>query len=202
MIMYKISVAIIAGGEAKRFNGQIKSNIVIAGKTIISRMLEEVSGIFSEIIIVTNTPAEFSNLPGVRLVPDHFRGIGPLGGIHAAIKASTSRAVFTLAGDMPLISKEIIRAQIEMFEKSLPDAVIPRTGEYIEPLHSIYSNSVLDKLENYILRNNNHAVWEFVKIIDPCWFIPKNVTAASNSFISVNSPDDAAMIEKILQNLI
>lgn len=202
MIRYNISVAIMAGGEAKRFYGQTKSNIVIAGKTIISRMLEEVSGIFSEIILVTNTPAEFSSLSGVRLIPDHFRGIGPLGGIHAALKACTCPAVFILGGDMPLIKGELIRKQVGIFEKLQPDAVIPKTGKFIEPLHSIYNKTVLGGLEEYIANNKNHAVWEFIESINPFWFRADNEVAASNSFISVNSPDDAAMIEKILQNLI
>lgn len=202
MIRHNFSVAIIAGGEAKRFHGQIKSNIVIAGKTIMTRMLEEVSGIFSEILIVTNTPAEFQKHPGVRLIPDTFMGIGPLGGIHAAVKACSCPAVFILAGDMPLIKGELIRKQVALFEEKQPDAVIPKTGNYIEPLHSIYDKTLLDRLEAYILTRNNHAVWEFVKTIDPYWFEPENDTSASNSFTSVNTPDDAAMIEKILQKLI
>lgn len=202
MIKNNISVAIIAGGKAKRFHGQTKSNIVIAGKKIISRMLEEVSGIFSEIIIVTNTPGEFDNLPGVNLVPDQINGIGPLGGIHAAIRACSGTGVFILAGDMPLIRKEVILKQAELFEKEHSDAVIPRIGEYIEPLHSIYNTAILDKLEDFIRNNKSHAVWEFIRKIDPYWFRPDNEVQTSNSFFSVNTPEDAAMIGRILQNLI
>ena len=40
-------------------DGKIKSKIVIGGKTIISRITDTIGDLFSEIIIVTNTPEEF-----------------------------------------------------------------------------------------------------------------------------------------------
>jgi len=43
---------ILAGGAGKRFNGLIKPAIAIDGETIISRMIDVISDIFSEIIIV------------------------------------------------------------------------------------------------------------------------------------------------------
>ena len=55
----KISGVILSGGANKRFDGTIKSNIVIDGKTIISRIINTINDLFDEILIVTNSPTEF-----------------------------------------------------------------------------------------------------------------------------------------------
>ena len=50
----KISAAILAGGAATRFDGRMKSKIIIDGETIISRIISVIRDIFDELIIVTN----------------------------------------------------------------------------------------------------------------------------------------------------
>jgi len=67
-----ISGVILAGGACKRFNGLIKPLIAIDGKTIISRMIDAISDILNEIIIVTNTPALFKEYKYCRIVNDQF----------------------------------------------------------------------------------------------------------------------------------
>ncbi|MCK7541782.1 MAG: hypothetical protein MZV63_68315 [Marinilabiliales bacterium] len=45
-------------------------------------------------------------LPGVVPVDDNFPGLGPLGGIEAAMKVSSSPVIFVFGGDMPWLSGE------------------------------------------------------------------------------------------------
>ncbi len=195
-----ISAAILAGGAAIRLGGATKSNLIVDGRTVISRIMEAISSIFDEIIIVTNDPAEFSLYNDKIIVPDIFKGVGPLGGIHAALEASSSAAIFVIAGDMPLISREIIIDQISFFRKSQPEVLIPRIGDYLEPLHSIYKRSILTRIEGYIRNDNDKAVWNFINSTLVEYFEPDDEIEAVNSFRSINSPSDADIIEKIIRN--
>lgn len=194
-----ISAAILSGGSARRFGGITKANIMVGGRTILSRMLDAFSGLFSEIMIVTNSPLEFGGVDGVRLIPDIFTGVGPLGGIHAALTASTSGAVFIVAGDMPLIGRDLVKSQVGLFNVNRPDAMIPRAGGYIEPLHSIYSKKILPDLERFLRNNEGHAVWEFIRTLNAVYFETAGDAEAEDSFRSVNSPEDASLIEKIIK---
>lgn len=196
---FGLSAAILAGGTATRFGGAIKSNLVIDGRNVLSRIMDAISGIFSEIIIVTNNPAEFGHFDDIKIISDIFKGIGPLGGIHAALMASSSEAVFIVAGDMPLLRREIIYDQVELFKEKQPDVLIPRIGDYIEPLHSVYKRSILSALEDYILNNKDKAVWRFINTMNVDYFEPEDENSAANSFISINSPADAEIIEKIIR---
>ncbi|HLN55237.1 MAG TPA: molybdenum cofactor guanylyltransferase [Bacteroidales bacterium] len=193
-----ISAAILSGGAAKRFGGITKANIVVGGRTIVSRILNSFSGMFDEIMIITNSPAEYSCIQGVRLVPDIVQGVGPLGGIHAALSASSSDAVFVVAGDMPLVNSALVLEQMKQFRAGIPDALIPRKGKYIEPLHSIYSKRVLSLLDDYLRKNRGHAVWEFITTLNAEYFEYAGNPEAANSFMNVNSPEDALLIEKII----
>ena len=146
----KITGVILAGGASKRFNGIVKAKIVIGGIPIISRIIGAFQDIFDEIIIVTNTPEEFSDYNNYRIVGDKFLSKGPLGGIHSALTESENELFFVVAGDMPLLEKELIIRQIEFYFKNRCDILIPTVGEYIEPLHGIYSKSILAALEKYL----------------------------------------------------
>ena len=194
----KISGTILAGGTGRRLNGRTKSNIVIEGKTIISRIIETINYLFDEIIIVTNTPAEFEEQNKYKIISDQFVKAGPLGGIHAALKASSNDAIFVFAGDMPLLDKKIIITQINFYNKYKCDVVIPRILENIEPLHSIYNVSVLETLEEYLSRGHDYAVREFIKLVNVKYLQFEGSEENKNAFTNVNSLSDLSVINKIL----
>ncbi|HEX2920688.1 MAG TPA: molybdenum cofactor guanylyltransferase [Bacteroidales bacterium] len=192
-----ISAAILAGGTAKRLGGISKSNVVIGGKTVISRIMEALSGLFNEIIVVSNTPGAFSDLEGIRIVRDVYPGIGPLAGIHAALKSAHSEAVFIVAGDMPLLSVSLIKFELEEYFRRKPDVLIPKTGDLIEPLHSVFSTQIENNLEEFITGRKTFAVREYLKIVRTEYFEPPDLKEAMRSFININSPEDIERIEKL-----
>lgn len=185
-----VSCVILAGGANKRFNGLIKANIVFDGVTIISGILEKVSGFFDEIIVVTNSPEEFIRYKGITIKGDIFMNAGPLGGIHAALKLSSCRAVFVVAGDMPLLNTGIIERQIDQWERENCEVLVPRVGKNIEPLHAVYSKSLLASLEKYLEGDNTHAVREFFGQTDVCYFDLEDNEEVRIAFANINYPSD------------
>jgi molybdopterin-guanine dinucleotide biosynthesis protein A len=193
-----ISGVILAGGANKRFNGITKANIDFMGKTLIARIIDAISPIFSEIIIVTNTPEEFEEYCEFKIFSDHFKNAGPLAGIHAALKGSSKEAVFVFAGDMPLIDSQLVSLQIEHFKDAKCDILIPMIKEYIEPLHAIYNSSVLNLLEDYLEGDNDYAVREFVKLAEVEYMILEDTDKNRNSFTNINSPEDLLRVKRVL----
>lgn len=188
-----ISGVILAGGENSRFGGQTKSNMIVGGISIISRMVDTLKGIFDELIIVTNTPDEYSNYMKYRIVQDVYKKVGPLGGIHAAMNASSNPAIFVFAGDMPFISKELIINQIEYFEKLHCDALIPKMGTSDEPLHAIYSLTTFIKLDYYLLTKQNHRIMDFLDKVDVEYLQLDETPALRWVFTNINNPSDLSV---------
>jgi molybdopterin-guanine dinucleotide biosynthesis protein A len=191
-----ISGVILAGGENKRFDGIIKSNIMVGGSSIMSRMVSLISEIFEEIIIVTNTPDEFQAFKQFKIVSDQFLKVGPLGGIHAAIKNSSKDSVFIFAGDMPFIDKELIVNEVRYFNKDSTDAVIPELNNKFEPLHAIYNCSVFEKLDNYLSFHNKYAIRDFLEIINVRYMKLPDSEKIRRAFININTPGEAEKAKK------
>jgi molybdopterin-guanine dinucleotide biosynthesis protein A len=186
----RISGVILAGGSNKRFGGITKANVVIDGKTIISRIISTISDLFVEIIIVTNKPEEFQEFIQYKIVKDQYLKAGPLGGIHAALKASSEDAIFIFAGDMPFLDKEIISDQINEFNKRGHDVFIPKVDQFVEPLHAIYRKSALNHLEKFLLEGKSRAVRDFLSEVNVGYFQLPKTEKTKLAFANINSPSD------------
>jgi molybdopterin-guanine dinucleotide biosynthesis protein A len=190
-----ISGVILAGGAGSRFGGENKTNIVIDGEKIIDRIINTLTRIFDEIIIVTNTPGEIEQPSGFKITSDHFLNVGPLGGIHAAMKASSKEAVFIFAGDMPYLDKELIIKQIEFFYSNTAEAVLPVIKNYIEPLHGIYRNLLSERLDVYLSSQKEYAVRDFLKNVDVRYLELKGSKEIIKAFTNINTPGEARRLK-------
>jgi molybdopterin-guanine dinucleotide biosynthesis protein A len=185
-----ISGVILAGGASNRFGGITKSNIVLRGERIISRIINNINDIFDEIIIVTNDPSEFREFTSCKIIGDHYMKAGPLGGIHSALKSSANDAIFVFAGDMPFLKKEIIAEQINQFCLNDYDILIPLIGEFIEPLHSIYRITVLGDLESFLTGEKNRSVRDFIKLLNVGYLKIEDSEENKRAFTNINSQSD------------
>lgn len=187
----KMTAVILAGGQAKRAGGRLKTEILVEGKSIFSRMEEVLSRIFDDIIISANIPLEFPPYDKYTRVPDQITGKGPLGGIHSALKASgKSEAVFVFAGDMPFPDEEIIRDMISQYLVSRPDALIPQIGNFSEPLHGIYLTTLAEKIEKFLQTSDDVSVIGFLKTVHTEYFMPPDNEKARKAFTNINSLTD------------
>jgi molybdopterin-guanine dinucleotide biosynthesis protein A len=189
-----ISGVILAGGANKRFAGKTKANVVIEGVTIISRIISAIDDLFPELIIATNNPEEFPEFSQYKIIKDIYLKAGPLAGIHAAMKSSSEDAVFVFAGDMPFPDKKIIVGMINEFNLGNCDVLIPKIGQYIEPLHAIYRKSLMDDIESFIEDGKSRAVRDFLREVKTNYQTIPETVINKRAFTNINSPHD---IDKI-----
>lgn len=76
--------------------------------------------------------------------------MGPLAGIEAALRVAGSPLLFVFGGDMPWLSEELIRAQVNEYIANPSDILIARSGGFAEPLHSLYSRKIHTALVSHI----------------------------------------------------
>lgn len=185
-----ISGVILAGGTSKRFGGETKSNIAIDGVTIISRIISAIDDLFSELIIVTNNPEEFLEFSHYKIIKDIYLKAGPLAGIHAAMKSSAKEAVFVFAGDMPFPDKKIIAGMIDEFNLGNCDVLIPKIGQFIEPLHAIYRKSLMDDIVRFIEDGKSRAVRDFLREVKTDYQTIPETEQNKRAFTNINSQYD------------
>lgn len=185
---------ILAGGKNSRFGGISKANVIVEGETIISRIIKVFSGLFSEIIIVTNNPEEFGHIRKVKLVKDIIKGAGPLGGIHAALKSSDGEAIFVIAGDMPFPDRKLIQEQIRMFSEGNHHILTAKIGNLEEPLHSVFSKKILENLETFLAEKGKRTVRDFQKESGAAYFDLPDNPEVRRAFININYPDEVGKV--------
>jgi len=193
-----IACAVLTGGKNTRMSGRNKAYLLIDGIPIIQRTIDLLKGIFKDIILVTNSPDDYRQYEGgCLIVTDIIRDVGPLGGIHAALSGVSQDAVFFVACDMPFLHNGIIRRQIEYFQRVRCDAVIPKIGDSIEPLHGIYSTALIDKIERYVNESSDYPVRGFLDTIDTAYFELPDEEDSRRVFSNINTAQDW---ERIKQN--
>ena len=99
-----VSVFILAGGKSTRM-GTDKAFALLDGRTLLARMLDVARSLTPEVAIVGDS-AKFAAFAPV--VEDVFPGCGPLGGIHAALRASRTELNVILAVDVPFVSLTLL----------------------------------------------------------------------------------------------
>ena len=142
--MYKnITGIILSGGKSSRM-GENKSLMKIGDRTVIEHTLLLMQSLFSEVIMITNTPDEYQFL-NVPLFEDIYKYAGPLAGIHSGLLNSKTEENFIISCDIPLITSEIIEYIIN-YNTHHPITVCRADG-YIQQLAGKYSKSLIPKID-------------------------------------------------------
>jgi molybdopterin-guanine dinucleotide biosynthesis protein A len=189
---------ILAGGKGKRLGGVSKALHSLAGKTLLSYVVEKLSPLFNELILVTNTPQIYTDFPGI-VVMDINPGYGPLSGIEAGLLAAGKGLHFITGCDMPFLNPRLIK-YLEDRGRDY-DIVVPRLGHYIEPLHSFYSQDVLPSISGLLGRGNyrlNALLTAPLNVLYVNENEIKKYDANLYSFFNVNTSADVQKAEAML----
>jgi phospholipid/cholesterol/gamma-HCH transport system ATP-binding protein len=139
-----LTAFILAGGKSTRM-GADKAFVMLDGQTLLARALELARSVTRDVRIVGD-PAKFSSFAPV--VEDVFPDCGPLGGIHAALRASPTDLNLILAVDTPFVSPALLRYLITRSNNSPAAAVtLVRTNEGSQPLCAVYRPAFADAAE-------------------------------------------------------
>ena len=134
--------AILAGGRSSRFEGRDKSALVVDGRTILDRQIDALWAVpgLHKVLLVSGRAGH----PRATSISDLRPGSGPLGGIHAALVASTADAVFVVGCDMPHVCAPLVEYLFELSRAA--DLVGPCTEDGYHPLCAVYTRACLEPI--------------------------------------------------------
>ncbi|HQN72519.1 MAG TPA: molybdenum cofactor guanylyltransferase [bacterium] len=199
MSISNMSCAILAGGKATRLDGENKAFLKVGGKTNMEKFLAVTEGIFSETIVVAREPEHYCNFENVKVVTDIFKNIGPLGGIHTALKNASYDAVFCFSCDMPFLDREIIIDEIAEFQRSECGILVPKIGDFIEPLHAVYSVTLSDTIEQHILDGKDYSIRSVFPATDLKYWCVADNARNRKAFTNINTRHDIFHAEEVMK---
>ncbi len=185
----KLVCALLAGGRARRYDGQAKGLLDSGQATaMIDRLIGQVTAAgIKEIVIVANDAAVYADR-GREVIGDLRRDIGPLGGIEAALAhfAGTADAVLILPSDLPGLGADEVRTLATAYAAAPEKIAVAVTGkDSWQPLCAIVDVGLLDEISAAIDRGERRP-----------WELWRGIGAAvvdfgeTHAFFNINSPAD------------
>lgn len=192
------SIVIQAGGESRRM-GQNKALMPFLGQPMIQRVVERLGGLGDEMLVTTNQPEAFQFL-GLPLVADVLPGIGALGGLYTALLAAHAPRVLVVACDMPFVSPQLARLELDVLAAEGWDVVIPTTLEGLEPLHTVYRRETcIPAIERALQEQKRRMISWFgdVRVRELSLEEVRVVEPELRAFMNVNTPEELAAAEAL-----
>ena len=174
--------------------GADKAFVEFDGRTLVARALEVTRAVTADVRIV-GSAEKFAALAPV--VEDVFRECGPLGGMHAALRASQAGLNLVLAVDMPLVTAKLLRYLIGRAENSSGLATVPRGAKGWQPLCAVYRREFADAAEK-ALRAGRYKIDSLFDTVQVQAVEERDLQAAGFSagmFRNLNTPRDLAVEE-------
>jgi len=149
-----VAAFVLVGGKSTRM-GMDKAFVMLDERTLLDRALGLARSVSSDVRIVGD-PAKFAAFGPV--VEDVFPACGPLGGIHAALRASSAELNLMLAVDVPFASRELLQYLIERARRAPAASVtVARAGGGWQPLCAVYRRRFADAAEE-ALRQGRYRI--------------------------------------------
>ena len=188
--MHPTLIAVLAGGRSRRL-GTDKAQLRFGDATWLERTAATAASTDLQVAVVGRPRPDDWGGPDVAFLDDAPPGVGPIGGLMAALAASGG-PVLAIGCDTPLLDRA---AFAWLLEKAASDAgplgLGVRTPSGPEPLFSVYGPDVLPVAEAHVAagRRSLRALLRLpgVAVIDA----PPDVAAA---LANVNTPEDLARL--------
>ncbi|TCT06802.1 molybdenum cofactor guanylyltransferase [Aquabacter spiritensis] len=187
--MAGLTGAVLAGGKARRMGHVNKALVTVGGAPVIDRILDRLAETCGHVMVVANDPEPYRER-GIAVVPDAVPGHGALGGLHAALLNAPTPAVFVCGCDMPFISTALIRHLAHMLGPA--DAVVPRDGYGLQPLHAVYAARIAPLIPPFLMRGELRME-RFVASLDARILPPADIAPYAEEaeiFFNINTPAD------------
>jgi molybdopterin-guanine dinucleotide biosynthesis protein A len=184
-----VTGVLLTGGGARRLGGREKAFLDLGGETLFERTRAVLEGLFGPVLVVTDRPEPFERY-GVRTVADVFPGCGPLAGLHAALRAVETEAVFLAACDLPHLDPRVVERIVSRAGGA--DAVVPHIGGRSEPLHALYARRAAATAES-CLREGRRSMEAFLGTLSRVTRLTEDafegIEGFERSFTNVNDPE-------------
>jgi len=185
---------VFCGGQSRRM-GRDKALIVLGGATLIERATRVLSELTPHVLLACGPTPRYAEL-GFECVLDHGPGLGPLGGLEAAlarVEAGGGRHALVLACDMPRVTAPVLCALLERGRAAQAGVTLVATATSEEPLCAVYDVAVLPAVRRALAAgerrmNAFHGALRVVRVPE--------TELAPGCARNLNTPDELAALEE------
>lgn len=188
-----LTAVILAGGMARRMDGQDKGLIELSGRPMIDYIIEALEPQVDNILISANRNLEQYQRYGYPvlkdIVGDYF---GPLAGMASGLQACNSNRILTVPCDSPFVPPVLANRLNTVMIDNQADISVANDGERLQPVFAMIRSTLLPSLLAYIDDGGRKI---------ETWYAEHNMAIADfsdwpNAFININTPEEKLAVEQ------
>jgi molybdopterin-guanine dinucleotide biosynthesis protein A len=179
---------LLAGGSSRRM-GTDKPLVELAGRPLLHYPLAALEAVLTEVVVVCKEHTPLPDVAGRAAIwcepePDRHH---PLLGVRAALRSAPGRAVLVVAGDLPLVAPDDLRA---LLAGGAGRTVVARAAGRLQPLLARYPPGALAVLDAMA---PDEAATDVVMRLEPLI-----VDLGERAAFNVNVPEDLLQASALL----
>lgn len=179
---------LLAGGKSRRM-GRDKLSLPQDGTTVLEAAVSRFSEKFDMVYLSVDSLTRYPHI-NITKIEDIYKGCGPLGGLHAALKKVQGEGVFLAASDLPFSSPETALRLIEICGDYDICITMDENGRY-EPLFGYYKKNLVNTAEELL----KAGIYKMAALYDRhrvMFVSPESLGEVwnSKSFENMNNPED------------
>jgi molybdenum cofactor guanylyltransferase len=192
-----ITAVILAGGQARRMDGQDKGLLEVSGLAMIEYVISVLQSQLDKIVINANRNQDVYAKYGFPVIADDYDGFkGPLAGMASCMKTIETKYMITAPCDSPLLPTDFVTRMFSALQEKNADISVADSGDRIQPVFCLLRSSLLGSLLQYLDSGERKIdLWFQQHVMTKVDFSDKPET-----FINVNTPEDIKIIEARLNS--
>jgi len=147
---------VLMGGKSLRMGCDKALLRLATGETLLDRAVGTLRSVADSVLLV-GPAKEYSGLWRGEIVEDIYAERGPLGGIHAALRHSTTELNFVLAVDSPYVTRALIEYLVDQARASDALVTVARIDGKLQPLCAVYRRAFAAVAEEVLASGENTA---------------------------------------------
>lgn len=187
-----ITAVILAGGKARRMDGEDKGLINLNGRAMIDYIITALRPQAGDIIINANRNLQRYGVYGLPVVAD-MQGdyIGPLIGMATGMHTTDRPYIVTVPCDSPFIPGSLVETLYRALNDNLADISVAHDGARMQPVFAMLRCELLPSLLAYLDEGGRK--------IDT-WYSQHRLAIADfsdspDTFLNLNTPEDKLALE-------
>lgn len=189
-----VSAVILAGGQARRFQGDDKGLIQLVQRPLVAWVAERLSGHAAEVLINANRNLDRYAAIGHTVVPDYLPDYpGPLAGLLAAARTAQHEWLLSVPCDTPFLPLDLV---MQLHDHAMASNVrlaraADETGTHFAMM-LIHRDLVADLAEFVSGGGRQVQAWQARHASETIFFGDDPY-----AFLNINTPDDLRKAERI-----
>jgi molybdopterin-guanine dinucleotide biosynthesis protein A len=186
----RFSAVLLAGGKSTRM-GCDKAGLIIDGQPLWRRQLATLRAVHPAELFISGRPDGPYMGTDVPVVFDAEPGLGPIGGLAAALRRAQCPYLLVLAVDLPSMTSDFLQRMIQIATERQA-GVAPCFDDRVEPLAAIYPRMCLPLVEDLLRSAADHSLQSLIRAAVGQGLMTKYPWPASarEYFRNLNTPGD------------